>query len=78
MKLEIALEYGFLIRVTTNRKVDFRPVTHTSRRIWHDSAPPGAARNLEFGFWILLDLGDVESVPGHHKENSLGVCQVYG
>ena len=29
MKLEIALEYGFLIRVTTNRKVDFRPVTHS-------------------------------------------------
>ena len=31
MKLEIALEYGFLIRVTTNRKVDFRPVDSESR-----------------------------------------------
>ena len=37
--------------------------SHPSRAFWAGS------RSSDSEFWILLDLSDVESVPGHHREN---------
>ena len=37
--------------------------SHIQAELWAGS------RSSDSEFWILLDLGDVGSVPGHHREN---------